>query len=146
MKVVIVIVCICGLLALAAVRMRIIGLHYPNVVQNEPLQNPQKVLRIDGTNIFLQNGAILAIDSEDPLELSNKLVQSNFEIDIEGPKEELVAIFARQNGWICGTPWAQPICIPLIKDKVYKNRRARIAIARYESKETNSISRSLSPP
>ena len=122
---------IAAVFILCAANFGIVGFHYPMVIQDEPLRNPQKVVRMEGTNIFLQNGAVIEIESSDAAEISNKLHQSAFNIDIEGTKGEPLAIFARQDGWICGTPWVQPIRIPLIRDNVYKNRRKLIAIGSY---------------
>src|SRR4051812_43856517 len=115
----------------------VIGFHYPKVIQNEPLHNPQKVVRIIGSDVVMQNGAVLRIDNMDASEISNKLSQSTFEVELDGgPNGEPVAVWARQKGWVCGTPWAQPIVIPLIRDTVYKNRRCVVASGRYVQSNT----------
>jgi hypothetical protein len=131
MRVAIFSLAVVALLVIAAVGTGLVGFHYPKVVVDEPLQNPQKVTRIDGTNIFLQDGRVIAIGSADSLEISNRLSQSSFQIDLERTKGETAVIWARQNGWICGTSWAQPIRIPVIRDTVYKNRRQLIATGSY---------------
>jgi len=51
-------------------------------------------------------------------------------IDVEEHDNGFVEVYGRQNGWICGTPWVQPIRIPIIRDTVYKNRRELIAIGK----------------
>jgi hypothetical protein len=109
----------------------IVGFHYPHVIQDEPLHHPQKVTRVDGKNIILESGIVIALDGTQASDISNKLWQSAFKIDIEGSKTGPVAIWARQDGWICGTPWAQAIRIPLIGDTTYKNRRELIAVGDY---------------
>jgi len=106
----------------------LVGFHYPSVIQDEPLRNPQKVLRVEGTNIFMEGGAVIALDQVYASGLCNKLKQSGVQIEVEGARGEPVAIFARQDGWVCGTPWAQPIRIPLIPDRIYKNRRELVAV------------------
>lgn len=126
-------IAVVALFIMASVGTGLVGFHYPKVVLDEPLCNPKAVVRIDGTNIFLHDGTGIAIDSLGALEISNKLSQSAFEVDVEGAKGETAAIWARQNGWICGTPWAQPIRIPLIGDTVYKNRRQLIAVGSFLS-------------
>ncbi len=131
MKIVATILIVVALLVVTASVIGLIGFHYPDVVQDEPLRNPQKVVRVEGTNIYLESGAIVALDGINTLEISNKLRQSAFEIDVEGTNKEPVAIWARQDGWVCGTPWAQPIRIPLIRDTTYKNRRELIAVGSY---------------
>ncbi len=132
-KIIATILIVGALLVVSASMIGLIGFHYPDVVQDEPLRNPQKVVRVEGTNIHLESGAIVALDGLDTLEISNKLKQSAFEIDIEGTNKEPVAIWARQDGWVCGTPWAQPIRIPLIRDTTYKNRRELIAVGSYQN-------------
>ena len=44
----------------------------------------------------------------------------------------LNAISARQDGWVCGTPWAQPIVIPIFPVVVYRNRRELVALGRID--------------
>jgi hypothetical protein len=131
MKITAYILIIALLLILCAASCGLVGFHYPTVIQDEPLRDPQKIARVEGTNLFLQNGSVIAIDWIKATEISNELRQSSFEVDLEGAKGEPVAIIARQDGWICGTPWAQPIRIPLIRDTVYKNRRELIAMGEY---------------
>jgi hypothetical protein len=131
MKITTAILVVAVLLIFCASMIGMVGFHYPHVIQDEPLQNPQKVLRVEGPNIFLESGAIIALDHVDASSISNKLDQSAFRVDIEGAKGGPLAIWARQDGWICGTPWAQPIRIPLIRDTIYKNRRELIAVGSY---------------
>ena len=109
----------------------VVGFHYPRVIPNEPLRQPQKVISVQGTNLFLESGTIIAIDTLEASDISNKLHQSGFEIDVEDSSGGPVAIYARQDGWVCGTPWAQPIRIPLIPDTTYRNRRELIALGSY---------------
>jgi len=109
----------------------LLGFHYPLVIQDEPLLHPQKVIGVQGTNLILESGAVLAIDTLEASDISNKLRQSRFEIDVDRTHGAAVAIWARQDGWVCGAPWAQPIRIPLIGDKTYRNRRQIIAVGAY---------------
>jgi hypothetical protein len=99
-------------------------------LKDEPLNNPQKVVYIEGTNVTLESGKSVGINFFRDSDLSNVLAQSGFEIDLE-PDGKMVAVYARQDGWVCGTPWAQPIRIPLIEDTVYKNRRELVAVGVY---------------
>ncbi len=119
----------------------VVGFHYPRVIQNEPLKNPQKVVSVHGTDIVLERGAVISIhpvtgvDTTEASQISNLLNQTAFEIEVEdrgGP----IAIYGRQNGWICGTPWAQPVRIPLIPDQVYKNRKRLIGLGSYVQSES----------
>ena len=121
--------CIISMVALSA-GFGIIGFHYPRVIQNEPLLHPRKVVRLEGTNIVLQDGLVIGIESMDSNEISNKLQQSNFYVDVDDGNDAYTVIYARQDSWVCGTPWAKPIVIPLIPDDVYKNRRQLVALGK----------------
>jgi len=131
MRVVLTCLAIVAILVVGGSATGLIGFHYAHVVQNEPLRNPQRVVRLDGVELALQNGAVIRVEALDTGEMSNKLSQSAFEIDVESGKEETLGIYARQNGWVCGTPWAQPIRLPIIRDTVYRNRRVLIAFGSY---------------
>lgn len=109
--------------------MGLVGFHYPQVIQDEPLRHPLNVVRVENNRLWLEDGRGLVLDDLDAGQISNKLSQSDFKVDIEPGANGILGIYARQNGWICGTPWAQPICIPIIPDTVYKNRRELIAIS-----------------
>jgi hypothetical protein len=109
----------------------LIGFHYPRVIENEPLKDPHKVVRFEGTNLFLEDGAMIALGPFGSERLGDQLKKANFEIDIERDADGSCSVLSRQPGWICGTPWTQPIRIPLIADTVYRNRRELIAIGSY---------------
>ena len=110
----------------------LIGFHYPHVIEDEPLKFPIKVVQIEGHDLVLEDGRRMALDdwTEDRGTISEVLAQSDFQIDVEPLVGETYAVWARQDGWICGTPWAQPIRIPIFKDTVYCNRRQPVGIAR----------------
>jgi hypothetical protein len=133
MKVAIALLTLFALVLVEGARLRLVGFHYPVVVQNQPLLHPIKVSLFQGTNLLLQDGDVIALDVAEASDISNTLSQSAFEVDIEGDRSGRAAIYGRRNGWICGTPWAQPIRIPLIRDIVYKNRRELIAVGDYVS-------------
>lgn len=105
----------------------LVGFRYPTVVEDEPLLAPSKVLFIDGDEIHLTDSRVIRIRSTSAQSLREAIAESDFSIDVSGCGD-LVVIYARQDGWICGTPWAQPICIPLIPETVYQNRRELLAI------------------
>jgi hypothetical protein len=133
------------LLAVGGASIGVVGFRYPKVIQNEPLKHPQKVVRVEGTDLVLQNGRTVRVEGIDHSEITNKLAQAAFEVDLEGGDEGAVSIWARQSGWICGTPWAQPIRLPLIPDRVYRNRKQLIALGsfvRSDSQQSGSASRS----
>ena len=107
--------------------MGVVGFHYPHVIQDQPLNSPIKVIRIDGNRLILQDKRVIEVEDYSNQDLTNQLAQSDFMIEIENGAANFVGVYARQNGWICGTPWAQPIRIPMFRDTVYRNRRELIS-------------------
>jgi hypothetical protein len=81
--------------------------------------------------MVLADGRVVAFQARYPSELSNELSQSEFEVDVEPRGSSGARIYARHKTKICGTPWAQPIVIPLIRDTVYKQQREMIALGTY---------------
>lgn len=117
-------------LCVAAWMMGIVGVHYPVVVQDEPLHHPVKVVSVVESRLVLANGQVIAVEGTDKARLDKQLSQSGYEVDVEEESGTgstgITRIYARQDGWICGTPWAQPIKIRLIPQMVYRNRRQQI--------------------
>jgi hypothetical protein len=124
-----------------------IGIHYPHVIQDQPLRHPLAVVRVETNRLWLEDGRVLALDDADGSQISNKLSQSDFKVDIEPGADGILGIYARQKNWICGTPWAQPIRIPIFRDTVYKNRRELIAIGMIEeaSSQQSGAANAASP-
>ena len=120
----------CVLIFILGILSGLIGIHYPHVVENQPLESPIKVVRIDGQNLTLSDGRVIIIDEETGRNWRAVLSESDNMIDVEEHDDGLVEVYGRQNGWICGNPWVQPIRIPIIRDTVYKNRRELIAIGK----------------
>jgi len=110
----------------------LIGFHYPYIIDDEPLHSPIKVVRIDGRHVLLQDDRTIEFENwmEGRATISEALSQSDFQIDLEPDSNGAYIVWGRQAGWICGTPWTQPIRIPLFKDTVYRNRRQCIGRAK----------------
>jgi len=111
-------------------KLRLVGISYPEIVENQPLESPIRVIRIEGNNVELADGRTLSLNDPSHESWSDVLAQSENMIDVEEFDSDFVAVYARQDGWVCGTPWAQPIRIPLIRDTVYKNRRELVGIGK----------------
>jgi len=112
----------------------IIGFRYPRVIENEPLNRPIKVTRVEGNYLFLSDSRIISIESAAEERLTEAIAESDFYVDVEESRP-LVSIYARQDGWVCGTAWAQPIRVPLFPDTVYRNRRELIAVGQLVSSQ-----------
>jgi len=105
-------------------RMRIIGFHYPQVIETQPLNNPVTVVSLKGNVVTLQDGRTIALHDFESDDFAAVLKESNNRLDLEtqsGGTE--IDIYANRDGWICGTPWVCMIEIPIIPDPVYRNRR-----------------------
>ena len=116
------------LLLVIAAALGMVGFHYPHVVQDQPLNDPVAVLHVESNRLILADGRVIEADLDSEQDITNQLAQSDFMIDVERGQDGFVGIYARQDGWICGTPWAQPILIPVFRDTVYRNRRELITI------------------
>ena len=118
------------LLLVIATALGMVGFRYPYVVQDQPLNNPVKVLCVESNRLHLADSRVVEVDPHSKQDITNQLAQSDFMIDVEDGADDEVVIYARQNGWICGTPWAQPIRIPIFRDTVYRNRRELITVGK----------------
>lgn len=115
---------------------------YEHVVPNEPLQHPCKVQIIYGTNMLLENGAMItfwprwwpsdksAEEVEEVYEdISNQVRRSNFQIDIETNNAGSLDIFVRHPRKFRDT--IPPFEIPVIRVTVGKYFREKEAFAAY---------------
>ncbi|MES2923598.1 MAG: hypothetical protein V4819_18730 [Verrucomicrobiota bacterium] len=114
-----------------------IGIRYPRVVENQPLRSPVRVVAVDGSRITLGDGVVVELD-DSPMKgtWSSTMSDTHHWIDVESSGGDEVLIFGNRKGWICGTPWAQPIRIPLIPVDVYRNRREVIGFGTRLSSST----------
>jgi hypothetical protein len=102
----------------------VVGLHYPRVVENDPLLAPVRVLSVQNNTLHLEDGRVLNVDqllAEGSLAESIQASDNRVDVESNGPKA--VMVFIRTRGWICGTPWARPLNIRLIPDDIPINRR-----------------------
>ena len=110
--------------------LRLIQLHYPRVVENEPLLAPVKVESVTGDTLVLADGRILRVEVfHKPID--EYMTEPEFHIDLEtigDPSRTIV--YVKQRGWLCGTPWVGIIKIPIIPDEVPINHRTSIGFAK----------------
>jgi hypothetical protein len=121
-----------------------------STVANEPLRHPGRVMEVDGTNLVLESGQIIALRTFSRYSISNQLIRSDFQIDIEqgdtnGPgafdieqgDTNWLDIYARRPG---KSDFMRPLVftIPLIRRTRGATDRVWIASGRYVS--TNSQS------
>ena len=107
----------------------IIQLHYPRVLENDPLLKPVDVQSVSGFTLTLRDGRVFTVDtSEESLERT--IEESGYRVDIEPlPQSSHSFVYVKRRGWICGTPWLGVINIPVIPDDVPINRRKQIGTA-----------------
>jgi hypothetical protein len=85
----------------------LIGFHYPRWIENEPLNNPIKVVRTSQSGLHLADGRIVALscqssDLNDALKESCNLIELDTADDTGG-----AMIYAKRPFTKCGTPWAR---------------------------------------
>ena len=98
----------------------LVGITYPIVIEDQPFTNPCKVQKVVEHEMFLEDGRIVVLDR--PEGIKEILAYSKHTIELHEDENNSVLIVARRNGWVCGTPWAKLIRIPIIGEKVYKNK------------------------
>jgi hypothetical protein len=116
----------------------IVEFTYPNIVPNEPLLCPQKVSRLDGTNMILESGDVIALLPRHPSErsageiysdISNQVVRSGFEVDVEPKGKDRVEVFVRHPRKFRDT--VPPFTVPLFRQTVGKMYREAVALGMY---------------
>jgi hypothetical protein len=110
---------------------------YLNIVPNEPLLHPRKARELQGTNMVMQDGQIIALWPKYPSErsteeiygdISNQLSRSDFQVDVDS-KDGQLEIYVRKHRKF--RDYAPPFTIPLIRQTVGKNRRELLAYGAY---------------
>lgn len=131
----------CALIAMAS-HAGLIGFTYPRIIDTEPLLAPAVVVKVENTVVTLEDGTRIEIQGLTSEEIKEVLRESHQRLDIKTSANlEERLIYANRNGWVCGTPWATPLTLPLVPQTVYKNRREFVAFGIYvadqdEHKET----------
>lgn len=107
----------------------LVGISYPVRVDNSSLISPIKVVRITDNQIELADGRMISLSSaHDDHEWQGQIVYSKNMVDVEGdPGSPEVWIYGDRKFMLCGTPWAQPIRIPMIPNRIPMNHRQLIA-------------------
>jgi len=110
----------------------VISLRYRQIIEDEPLKSPVKVVDIDGDRLILEDARTMEFENWMAAKgtIAETLSQSNFQVDLEPFRDGTYAVWARQDGWICGTGWQQPIVIPIFKVTEYRDRRQPVGRAR----------------
>ena len=101
---------------------KLIGFHYPEIVNDQPFDGGIRITSIEGLRIKLENGLLLKMENDDSFKHEKVQMAIGDLVKIETDDNENFQIHARVNGWVCGTPWASLITIPIVKDRVYKNK------------------------
>ena len=111
---------------------------YPNAVPNEPLLRPQKVRSLDGTNMVLESGEIIALSpryssersgEEVSLDISNQVSRGGFEVDVAPKSGGRVEVFVRWPKKFRDS--APPFTIPIVPETVGRKYRKSVAFGTY---------------
>jgi len=117
------------ILAVIGIRSDFIGISYPVFVDNTDLMSPVLVTEMNHDQIKLSDGRTVEFEKFSNDDWRNKIRLSKNRVDIEGPgNNSEVWIYGDVLRRICGTPWAQPIRIPLVPNRIGKNQRILIAV------------------
>lgn len=103
----------------------LIGFHYPQAVENEALLDPVAVKSVSEEKLLLGDGRVLQLDHVFVSDLDKSLAETGSQIEIGENGEIYIARYR----WICGTPWATLIEIPLFADEVPLNHRELVGVA-----------------
>jgi hypothetical protein len=113
-------------------RLRVIGFRYPRVVENDPLLAPINVTSIEGDQWTLEDGRVLHMTIIDDREQPQfRAGQPQLRVDLQQEGSDTI-VFVKRRSWVCGTPWACEIKIPLFPDDVSINRREPIGFAKVD--------------
>jgi hypothetical protein len=126
MKTAIITVGIVGLLLGLGMLTGVLGFHYPRLIENQALEHPIKVTSLDGTVMTLEDGRRIDFEYFLGDDLKAALEDSDYQVDIEKDVENCgpeITIYCNSPRFVCGTPWAQPIRIPLIPCDIPRNIR-----------------------
>ena len=116
----------------------LIGISYPVRVDNTALRSPVKVKRITGHQIELVDGRVITLS--DDQEWKDRISYSKNWVDLEGdPEGPDVWIYGDRKFMLCGTPWAQPIRIPIIPNRIPMNHRQLIAVGEITKKSEQAV-------
>lgn len=90
--------------------------HYLEVVENDPLVAPVRVVSVREDLVELEDGRVFQLQGVHWL--GELAAGSELQIDLEPADAARATVFVKRRQTICGTPWARPISIPIIADKV----------------------------
>jgi hypothetical protein len=106
----------------------LVGLRYPRCLENDPLLSPVRVLSVQKNTLYLEDGRVLRVDQMLHEGSLDELIKaSDNRVDVMRDGSQKLAVFAKERGWICGTPWARSLInLDLIPDDVPINYRVPI--------------------
>lgn len=102
--------------------MSVVGFTYPRAVENDPLRKPVHVTTVTSNSFTLADGRSFLV-IYDQHDFSEVITNAGVRVDLDDMGQKEFAVYTAERGWICGTPWARMITIPLIPQSVPINRR-----------------------
>jgi hypothetical protein len=108
---------------------RIIQLHYPRVIENNPLFAPVKVQSFSSNILILDDGRSFEVFWSNR-EVDISLKESDYFVDLHFYSGTDVEIYAKERGFICRNTWMGLIQIPLIADNIPRYRRELVGLAK----------------
>jgi hypothetical protein len=113
------------LVLVISIQTGIVGMSCPRIIENQPLEHPIKVSYLDASTLRLPDGRLIGLQGP-PVggETWGAILENNnYLVDLEPEDGGEIAIDGSVRSFTCGTPWAQPIRIPLIAADLKQYRR-----------------------
>jgi hypothetical protein len=117
-------------------RWRLVDFVSIRYIENEPLNNPTRVIAIDGARFVLEDGRVVLVDNgPDPFGMLSEddLSLRMFLVEVETRADGSVGIYKKQPAWFCGTCLnsARPLIrIPIVTRSIPLNRKELIGAGR----------------
>jgi hypothetical protein len=115
--------------------MGVLGFTYPRAVENNPLLNPVRVIAVSSNSFTVADGRSFSVDFDHAL-FSRAVTNAGIQIELSDMGDGMFTVYTTERGWICGTPWARMITIPVIPESVPINRRRYAGIVELKEEKT----------
>lgn len=115
--------------------MGVVGFTFPRVMENDPLRKPVRVTAVTSNSFTLADGRSFLV-IYDQHYFSEVITNVGVRVDLDDMGQEEFMVHTAERGWICGTPWARMITIPLIPQSVPINHRRYAGLVQLKDRKT----------
>jgi hypothetical protein len=114
--------------------MGVLGFTFPRAIENDPLRKPLLVTSVTSNSFTLADGRSFLV-IYDQHNFFKAITNVGVRVDLDEMGEEEFTVYTAERGWICGTPWARMITIPLIPQSVPINHRRYAGMVQLKAKK-----------